>query len=139
MQQASRSGRHSLDQHHFQEAKNAGAASASPAGSDVNSMHAAASASTRPPSSGGASYSSAGETLARPSGRSDMSQALLSNTAALESNLAAAQRGDVIEFSDAGGSDTNGPDLGSSLVGSGPAPTTTSTVSGACYHNVMQA
>ena len=138
LQQASRSGRQSLDQQHFQEAKTAGAASASAAGSDVNSMPAP-STSSRPPSSGGASYSSAGETQARPNGRSDMSQALLFNTAALESNLAAAQRGDGIGFGAAGGSNTIDADLGTSKVVSGPEPTTTPTVSGACYRNVMQA
>lgn len=125
-----------MDQQQFQEAKTAGA---SPGGSDINSTRAAASASSRPPSSGGASYSSAGESQARPSGRSDMSQALLLNTAALESNLAAAQRGDAIEFSDAGSSDTVDADLGTSQVISGPEPTTTPTVSGACLAIVLQA
>ena len=137
LQQASRSGQPSMDQQNFQEAKAAGAASASPAGSDVNSVHAAASVSSRPPSSGGASYSSAGETQARPSGRSDMSQALLFNTAALESNLAAAQRGDAIGFSGCGSSNTNDADFWTSQVVSGLEPTTTPTDSGACLCNVM--
>lgn len=128
-----------MDQQQFHEAKTAGAASASPAGSDIHSMHAAASASSHPPSSGGAAYSSAGEIQARPSGRSDMSQALLFNTAALESTLAAAQRGDVIGFSGAEDSDNIDADLGTSQVVTGPEPTTTPTGSGACHRNVLQA
>lgn len=44
-------------------------------------------------------YSNAGENVAGIRGRSDMSQALLFNTTALEDNLAAAQRGDAIDLS----------------------------------------
>lgn len=130
LQQATRSGHQSLSQQHFQEAKTA---SEGRGGSDVNSMH------SPPHSSGGASSVNTGDTQARPSGRSDLSQALLFNTAALESNLAAAQRGDGIDFCDAGDSDTVDADLGTSQTFSGPEPTTSSSVSGACHLIVMQA
>lgn len=129
LQQASRSGQQSLSQRHFQEAKTAGA---SPGGSGVNSMH------SPPHSSGGASFSNTGDTQARPSGRSDLSQALLSNTAALESNLAAAQRGDGVGFGDAGDTDTVDADLGTLQTFSGTEPTTSHSVSGACHPKVMQ-
>lgn len=130
LQQASQSGKQSLSQRHFQEAKTA---SASPGGSNVNSMH------SPPHSSGGASFVNTGDTQARPSGRSDLSQALLFNTAALESNLAAAQRGDGIGFGDAGDTNTVDADLGTSQTFSGPEPTTSNSVSGACHPKVMQA
>ncbi|KAL3144902.1 hypothetical protein ABBQ32_003413 [Trebouxia sp. C0010 RCD-2024] len=129
LQQASR--RQSLDQQQFQEARAAGAASASLAGSDVNSMHAVPPGSLAPSSSGGASQSSTGEAQARPSGRSDMSQALLYNTAALENNLAAAQRGDTTDLGDAGDTDSTGAALTTSQAFHGSAPTKNSAASGA--------
>ena len=67
-------------------------------------------------------YSNAGEAASSMQGRSDMSQALLFNTAALEGNLAAAQRGDAV--------DLNAEELADSLADTAPvsyAPTRQST------------
>ena len=135
LQQASR--RQSLDQQQFQEARAAGSGGASPAGSDVNSVPAAPAAFLPPADSGGASYSRAGETQARPNGRSDLSQALLFNTAGLESNLAGAQRGDGVDLSDVGDIDPIDADLGTSQVYSSPEPTKIITASGACHCTLM--
>lgn len=136
LQQASR--RQSLDQQQFQEARAAGAASTSSAGSDADSMHAAPPGSLAPPGPGGASQSSTGEAQARPGGRSDMSQALLFNTAALEDNLAAAQRGATTDLGGAGDTDSTNAAPRTSQAFPGSAPTKINTASGATYSGLCR-
>ena len=93
LQQNSR--QQSLDQPAFQASATAAPGSASHSNYDANSIHAPPPAGSLPTSK----YSNEGEAQARP-GRSDMSQGLLFNTAGLEHNLAAAQRGDAVDLTE---------------------------------------
>ncbi len=99
----------SLDQPAFQEATASSQGKAGQPSSDVNSMRAPPSAPLPPAAFPTNQYSNAGETQAMPglSGRSDMSQALMFNTAGLEHNLAAAQRGDAVDVTEAGDLDAD--------------------------------
>lgn len=130
--------RQSLDQQQFQEARAATSASTSSTGNNTNSMHAAPPASS-PPGTRAPSQNSAGETQDRASGRSDMSQALLFNTAALESNLAAAQRGDTTDLSGVGDTDSIDAAPRTSQAFQGSVPTRKNTASGAGHRSVLQA
>ena len=66
---------------------------------DASQTSSAANAPPLPPAAPSRQqYSNAGEHASSLQGRSDMSQALLFNTAALEGNLAAAQRGDAVDL-----------------------------------------
>ena len=119
----------SLDKQQFEESSAAAQASASHVAHDASST-----TPTPPPPSGLAplagpsDYSTVGEAQDKHTGRSDMSQALLDNTAALEGNLSAAQRGDDVDFGEA---EALGSAAGTAQPATALQPTATGPASGA--------
>lgn len=123
--------RQSLD---HQEASAAAEARASQPSNDAGSAQAYPTAPFAPTAPGTSPYNNAGDSQARLSGRSDMSQALLFNTAALESNLAAAQQGDAVDLNEVEESESVGANVGTSQANIAAEPNRNGILPGA-HHN----
>ena len=130
LQQTSR--RQSLD---HQEAHVTAKANASQPSGDASSAQAYPTVPFPPTAPGASPYSNAGDSQAKYSSRSDLSQALLFNTAALESNLAAAQQGGAIDSSEVEESESTDASLGTYQANIAPKPNRNAIPPGACHNS----